>query len=228
MRVRGAELVVRALEAEGVRFTFGIPGTHNTELYDALARSSVRPVLVTSELAAAFLADGISSTTEQTGVLTVVPGAGVTHALSGIAEAFMDTVPLVVLACGIRSDTGAAYQLHAIDQLALLRPVTKAAWRVEHVDAIVPRVREAFRLARAGAPGPVAVEIPADLMLLTHDAAAPEPLSPPRAHPSPRRSWSPRRPAGSRRRGVPLFTWGWARPAQRRGSLSWPSAWGRR
>ncbi len=206
MRIRGAELVVKALEAEGVRFTFGIPGTHNTELYDALERSPVvRPVLVTSELAAAFLADGISRTTAQTGVLTVVPGAGVTHALSGIAEAFMDTVPMVVLACGIRSDTGAAYQLHAIDQLAVLRPVTKAAWRVEHVDAIVPRVREAFRLARSGTPGPVAVEIPADLMLLTHDATRPEarPPAPGAAEPAPELvEEAARRLAAARRPGL--------------------------
>jgi acetolactate synthase-1/2/3 large subunit len=170
MRTTGAELVVRVLEEEGVRFTFGIPGTHNIELYDALDRSSlVAPVLVTDEQAASFMADGAARSTGAVGVLNLVPGAGVTHALSGIAEAHMDSVPLVVLACGIRNDTGRAYQLHDIDQLALLRPVTKGAWRVEAPEQIVPLLRAAFALARSGTPGPVAVEIPANYYLLAHD-----------------------------------------------------------
>ena len=168
MKVRGADIVVRALEDEGVTHTFGIPGTHNIELYDALERSEkVTPVLVTDEQAASFIACGISSSSGQVGVLNVVPGAGVTHALSGIAEAFLDTVPLVVLACGIRSDTGRAYQLHAIDQLAVLRPVTKEVIAVRDAADLYPAVRRAFHLARAGVPGPVAVEVPANLYLLT-------------------------------------------------------------
>jgi len=167
--VRGSELVVRALVEEGVRWTFGIPGTHNTELYDALERSPVEPVLVTSEHAAAFLADGLARSTGEVGVLVVVPGAGVTHALSGIAEAWMDQVPLVVLATGIRSDTGTSFQLHAIDQLAVLEPVTKAAWRVSRASDLASTVRRAFQLARRSPRGPVAVEIPAELMLLVQD-----------------------------------------------------------
>ncbi len=165
-KIRGSELVVQALLAEGVRWTFGIPGTHNTELYDALERSPIEPVLVTSEHAAAFLADGLARSTGEVGVLVVVPGAGVTHALSGIAEAWMDQVPLVVLATGIRTDTGASFQLHAIDQLGVLGPVTKAAWRAARAGAIYPTIRRAFQLARRSPRGPVAVEIPAELMLL--------------------------------------------------------------
>ncbi len=169
-RTRGSRLVVQALEDEGVPFAFGIPGTHNIELYDALAASAtVRPILVTDEQAASFLADGYGRSSGGVGVLNVVPGAGVTHALSGIAEAFMDNVPLVVLACGIRADTGAAYQLHAIDQCAVLRPVTKAVYRVEQADDIYPQIRRAFQLARRPTPGPVAVEVPANLMMLTQE-----------------------------------------------------------
>jgi acetolactate synthase I/II/III large subunit len=172
MKARGARLVVEALEAEGARFTFGIPGTHNIELYDALEDSrQITPVLVTDEQSAGFAADGVSRSSDSVGVVNLVPGAGVTHALSGIAEAFLDTVPLVVLSCGIRSDTGRAFQLHAIDQLALLRPVCKAVFAVATADEITPTVRRAFRLARAGAPGPVAVEIPANLYLLTQEIA---------------------------------------------------------
>lgn len=170
MKLRGSDIVVRALEDAGARFTFGIPGTHNIELYDALDRSeTVVPVLVTDEQCASFMADGVSRTSEITGVVNVVPGAGVTHALSGIAEAYMDNVPLVVLACGIRSDTGKAFQLHAIDQLALLRPITKATLRPESAQEIYPAVRRAFDLARLGTPGPVAVEIPAEFYMLTQE-----------------------------------------------------------
>ena len=175
MKMRGGDIVVRALEDEGVTLTFGIPGTHNIELYDALERSTkIRPILVTDEQSASFMADAVSRTSETIGVANVVPGAGVTHTLSGVGEAYMDNVPLLVLTCGIRLDTGRAYQLHDIDQLAILRPVTKAALRPERSEDIYATVRRAIRLARAGTPGPVAVEIPANLYLLSQD---PGPLS---------------------------------------------------
>ena len=165
-KVNGADLVVKALAAEGVRLTFGIPGTHNIELYDALDRSpGITPVLVTDEQSASFMADAVSRSGAGVGVANVVPGAGVTHCLSGVAEAYMDTVPLVVLTCGIRNDTGKAYQLHDIDQLALLAPVTKATFRVERADQLFPTVRHAFDVARRDAPGPVAVEVPAQQLL---------------------------------------------------------------
>jgi len=170
MKLRGSTLVVRALEDAGARFAFGIPGTHNIELYDALEQSTlVTAVLITDEQSAGFLADGVSRSSSSIGVVNVVPGAGVTHCLSGIAEALLDGIPMVVLACGIRSDSGRAYQLHDIDQAALLRPVTKAVLRPETPADIYATVRRAFDLARAGTPGPVAVEIPAEYYLLTHD-----------------------------------------------------------
>lgn len=184
MRVRGAELIVRALEDEGVRFTFGIPGTHNIELYDSLERSeTVAPILVTDEQSASFMADGVARSTGGVGVVNVVPGAGVTHALSGIAEAFVDNIPLVVLACGIRTDTGKAYQLHAIDQAAVLRPVTKTVLTIQRAEDLYDTVRRAFRLTRAGPPGPVAVEVPANLLMLTQEAPEPDRDQPPLPEP---------------------------------------------
>jgi acetolactate synthase-1/2/3 large subunit len=169
MKIRGADIVVRALEDEGARFTFGIPGTHNIELYDALERSSIMPVLVTDEQCASFMADGVSRTSGEVGVVNVVPGAGVTHCLSGVAEAYMDGIPLVVLTCGIRTDTGNAYQLHDIDQAAILRPITKGVLRPDTPGELYAAIRRAFALARRGTPGPVAVEIPANYYLLTHE-----------------------------------------------------------
>ena len=169
MKIRGSQLVVAALEDAGARFTFGIPGTHNIELYDALEDSTVTPVLVTDEQGASFMADGVSRSSDTVGVVNVVPGAGVAHCLSGVAEALLDQVPLVVLACGIRRDTGRAFQLHDIDQAALLAPVTKAVLQPRTAAELYPAVRRAFDLARHGAPGPVAVEVPAELYMLTQE-----------------------------------------------------------
>lgn len=186
MRRTGASLVVQALADEHVPFTFGIPGTHNIELYDALAESeTVRPVLVTDEQSASFMADAVWRASGQLGCANVVPGAGLTHALSGIAEASMDNIPMLVLGCGIRRDTGRAFQLHDIDQMALVRPVTKAQLRPERGEELYATIREACRVARAGPPGPVFVEIPANLYLTTHDVAlAPPPPSPAAPMPS--------------------------------------------
>ena len=174
----GADSVVRALEDEDVPFAFGIPGTHNIELYDALARSaSVTPVLVTDEQSASFMADGVWRASGRLGCVALVPGAGLTHALSGIAEAYLDTVPMLVLGCGVRRDTGMAFQLHDIDQVALARPVTKSEMRPERGADLYRTVREACRIARAGVPGPVFVEVPAELYLLAHEGDAAPALS---------------------------------------------------
>ena len=102
--------------------------------------------------------------------VNVVPGAGLTHAMSGIAEAFLDCVPMLVLGCGIRRDTGRAYQLHDVDQLALARPVTKAQLLPARGADLYDVVRRACRIARSGTPGPVFVEVPADQYLFRHDA----------------------------------------------------------
>lgn len=169
-RMTGGEIVVRALEDEGIAFTFGIPGTHNIELYDALAQSTkVRPILVTDEQSASFMADGLWRASGQLGCVNLVPGAGLTHALSGIAEAFMDNVPMLVLGCGIRRDTTHAFQLHDIDQQSIVAPVSKAQFRPQDGHELYAMVRSACALARGGAPGPVFVEVPANLYLLKQE-----------------------------------------------------------
>src|SRR5919202_1595312 len=147
MKLSGAQIVVRALEDEGIALAFGIPGTHNIELYDALAESErVRAVLVTDEQSASFMADGAWRASGRLACVNVVPGAGLTHALSGIAEAFMDTIPMLVLGCGIRRDSAMGYQLHDVDQLAMVKPVTKAALRPQNGGEIYSTIRRACRI----------------------------------------------------------------------------------
>ena len=166
-----ASLLREALEYVGVRYTFGIPGVHNTEIYDELAKSSsITPVLVTHEGGGAFMADAVSRSGTSLGTLVIVPAAGVTHAASGIAEAFLDGIPMLVIAGGIRRDTGRQYQLHDVDQHAFLKPITKGTWLVERHADVIPTIYEAVRVATSGEPGPVFVEIPVNLQLLTGDA----------------------------------------------------------
>jgi acetolactate synthase I/II/III large subunit len=169
MGIPGGRIVVRALEDAGVPFAFGIPGTHNIELYDALAESdAVRPILVTDEQSASFMADAVWRASGRLGCVNVVPGAGLTHAMSGIAEAWLDTIPLLVLGCGIRRDSGHGYQLHDVDQLAMVAPVTKARFRPDTGESLYRAIREACRIAVEGVPGPVFIEVPANLYLFTH------------------------------------------------------------
>ena len=177
----GGRLVVRALEDEGIELAFGIPGTHNIELYDALAKSErVRTILVTDEQSASFMADGAWRASGRMACVNVVPGAGLTHAMSGIAEAFMDTVPMLVLGCGIRRDTRRAFQLHDVDQAAMVAPVTKAQLRPATARELYATIRKACEIARSGAPGPVFVEVPAELYLLSHDVSDEVPFIPAR------------------------------------------------
>jgi acetolactate synthase-1/2/3 large subunit len=166
MKKTAAWLVREALEQIGVEFTFGIPGVHNIELYDELRESErIQPVLVSHEGGAAFMADAVSRASEHIGVLVVVPAAGLTHAMSGIGEAFLDGIPMLVISGGVRTDMEQGFQLHDIDQQALMRPLTKATYKVESHDEVVATVYRAYRTAVEGEPGPVYIELPANLQL---------------------------------------------------------------
>lgn len=161
MKKTGAALARFALEQLGVSHTFGIPGVHNTELYDELnASPSIQPVLVTHECGAAFMADAFSRTGSSIGTLVIVPAAGVTHAASGIGEAGLDGIPMLILSGGIHSESGRHFQLHDIDQHALLAPITKASFRILSHAEVIPTLYEAYRIATGGEPGPVFVELP--------------------------------------------------------------------
>ncbi|MBF0257669.1 MAG: thiamine pyrophosphate-binding protein [Desulfamplus sp.] len=162
----GAWLAVHALEQLPVSHIFGIPGVHNTELYDALNSSDkIRPTLVTHECNAAFMADAISRTSDRIGVLLIVPAAGITHAMSGIGEAFLDGIPMLIISGGIRKDIRFSYQLHEMDQASLLKNVTKKSYLIKHQQEIIPTIFEAYEVATSGEPGPVFIEIPVNLQL---------------------------------------------------------------
>jgi acetolactate synthase-1/2/3 large subunit len=166
LKKTGAWLAVHALEQLPISHTFGIPGVHNTELYDRLNSSKkIKPLLVTHELGAAFMADAVSRTSHQIGTLVVVPAAGLTHAMSGIGEAFLDGIPMLVISGGVRRDIDASFQLHDLDQQKLLQAVTKAQFRVKQHSEIMPVIFQAFNIAISGEPGPVFVEIPVDIQL---------------------------------------------------------------
>lgn len=166
MKKTGASLVVYALEQIGVKHTFGIPGVHNTEIYDELNKSkTIEPILVTHEGAGAFASDGISRTSDTIGTCVIVPAAGLTHAMSGIGEAFLDGIPMLVISGGVRRDTGKSYQLHQVDQGQILDGLIKRYFLVEDHQSIVTTIYKAYQTAIEGEPGPVFVEIPAEIQM---------------------------------------------------------------
>jgi acetolactate synthase-1/2/3 large subunit len=166
MKKTGAWLVRYALEQISVKHTFGIPGVHNTEIYDELNKSElIQPVLVTHEGGAAFMADAISRTSGYLGTILIVPAAGVTHAASGIGEAFLDGIPMLIISGGIRTDSDKTYQLHDVDQHTLLAPITKKTFKIETHEQIIPAIFDACQIAYEGEPGPVFVEVPVNLQL---------------------------------------------------------------
>lgn len=166
MKKTGAWLVRYALEELGVTHTFGIPGVHNTELYDELNLSKkIEPVLVTHECGGAFMAEAISRTSDTIGTLVIVPAAGASHAASGIGEAYLDGIPLLVISGGVRSDSEFGYQLHEMEQLAMMAPITKQTYKLERHEDIVPTLFEAYDVATSGEPGPVFIEVPVNIQL---------------------------------------------------------------
>lgn len=170
MKKTGAWLARHALEQLGIRYTFGIPGVQNTELYDELNNSSsITPLLVSHEGGGAFMADALSRLSNTVGTLVVVPAAGLTHAASGIGEAFLDGVPMLVICGGVRTDIPWKYQLHQMDLHQFMRGITKATYMIERHDQIVPMIFDAYRTATSGEPGPVFIELPANLQLFVGD-----------------------------------------------------------
>ena len=151
----GAAALVEALLAEGTACVFGIPGAQENELWDEMKSRHLPYLLVTHEYSAACMADGAARSTGRPGVLCIVPGPGVTNALTGIGEALLDSVPLVCVVGDVaRGEKYRRFQVHELPQVALLQPVTKAVYAVSNACEIPGAVRQAFQLAIAGEPGP--------------------------------------------------------------------------
>ncbi len=161
----GARALVDALLSEGVSCVFGIPGAQENELWDEMKSRGLGYLLVTHEFSAACMADGVSRSTGRPGVICIVPGPGLTNALTGIGEALLDSVPMVCVvgdvACG---DKYKPFQVHELPQVGLLRQITKGVFDAQHACDIPGAVRQAFQLAQQGEPGPTAVVVPYNLL----------------------------------------------------------------
>ena len=186
MNKSGAWLTQYALEQLGITHTFGIPGVQNAEIYHQLNQSEqITPLLVNHEMNAAFMADAVSrSKAGSVGTMLIVSGSGVTHACSGIAEAYLAGIPLLVIA-GADSEISANSQLSAnskqsgyssIDAKEILKSLTKAIYSISDQQHIVDTLFTAYRVATSGRPGPVFVEIPLDIQMLSANIEEPLPL----------------------------------------------------
>src|SRR5262249_10285074 len=181
-RLTGAQALVEALRQECVGCVYGIPGPPEDGLWDAFKGRHLPYLLVTHEFSAAAMADGYARSTGRPGVLCVVPGPGLTNSLTGLGESLLDSVPVVCIVGDIACcDKYRPFQVHSLPTVPLLQQVTKAVLPVRQVGEIPSAVRQAFRLAEAGEPGPVAVVVPYNLLIEAHNFHAP----PAGAHPLP-------------------------------------------
>lgn len=165
--VNGSTAVSEALRSLGVECVFGLPGTQTVELFEALRASRIRTVLATHELAAAFMANGYARGSGRAGVVVTIPGPGFTWAMTGIAEASLDSAAVVHLVGPSAVVPGRRFQLQAIDQAGIAGPLVKAYVRVavdreggpESTARVAARLGSAFGVALEGGPGPVVVEL---------------------------------------------------------------------
>jgi acetolactate synthase-1/2/3 large subunit len=160
----GGEMVARALEDEGVEFIFGYPGGAVLHIYDALFKDSKIPhILVRHEQAATHAADGYARATGKTGVALVTSGPGATNAITGIATAYMDSIPMVVLSGQVQSHLIGEDAFQETDMIGISRPIVKHSFMVKSAEEIPVIMKKAFYIAATGRPGPVVIDIPKDL-----------------------------------------------------------------
>jgi acetolactate synthase-1/2/3 large subunit len=164
MMLSGAEIVVRCLQEEKVEYVFGYPGGAVLFLYDELFKQDqVRHVLVRHEQAAVHAADGYARSTEKVGVALVTSGPGATNAVTGIATAYCDSIPLVIISGQVPTAAIGQDAFQEVDTVGITRPCVKHNFLVKRVEDIAPTIKKAFYLARTGRPGPVLVDIPKDI-----------------------------------------------------------------
>lgn len=164
VRLSGAEIVVQCLKDEGVEHVFGYPGGAVLHIYDALfQQDDIKHILVRHEQGAAHAADGYARSTGQPGVALVTSGPGATNAVTGIATAFMDSVPLVVLSGQVAVPMVGSDAFQEVDTVGITRPCVKHNFLVKDVHDLALTIRKAFYIATTGRPGPVVVDIPKDV-----------------------------------------------------------------
>ena len=160
----GGEMIVRALEDEGVEHIFGYPGGAALHIYDALFKAEKVPhILVRHEQAATHAADGYARATGKPGVVLVTSGPGATNAITGIATAYMDSIPLVVISGQVQSHLIGEDAFQETDMIGVSRPIVKHSFLVQKSEDIPSTIKKAFFIASTGRPGPVVVDIPKDL-----------------------------------------------------------------
>src|SRR5437763_911768 len=160
----GAEIVIRCLKAEGVEFVFGYPGGAVLHIYDAIFRQKdVRHILVRHEQGAIHAADGYARATGKPGVALVTSGPGVTNAVTGIATAYMDSIPMVVLTGQVSTPAIGEDAFQECDTVGITRPTVKHNFLVKDVNDLAITIKKAFHIATTGRPGPVLVDIPKDI-----------------------------------------------------------------
>ncbi len=164
----GSEILVRCLQAEGVKYLWGYPGGAVLYIYDALYKQdSIEHVLVRHEQAAVHAADGYARATGEVGVALVTSGPGVTNAITGIATAYMDSIPMVIITGQVPTPAIGLDAFQECDTVGITRPIVKHNYLVKDVRDLALTLKKAFHIARTGRPGPVVVDIPKDVSLKT-------------------------------------------------------------
>ncbi|WP_396268818.1 acetolactate synthase 3 catalytic subunit [Ideonella sp.] len=162
----GSQILVRCLQAEGVKFIWGYPGGSVLYIYDALyQQDTIQHVLVRHEQAAVHAADGYARATGDVGVALVTSGPGVTNAVTGIATAYMDSIPMVIITGQVPTPAIGLDAFQECDTVGITRPIVKHNFLVKDVRDLAMTLKKAFHIARTGRPGPVVVDIPKDVSL---------------------------------------------------------------
>ncbi|HJA65783.1 MAG TPA: biosynthetic-type acetolactate synthase large subunit [Candidatus Mediterraneibacter cottocaccae] len=165
MQLNGAEIVIECLKEQGVDTVFGYPGGAILNVYDALYahRDEIRHILTSHEQGASHAADGYARATGKVGVCLATSGPGATNLVTGIATAYMDSIPIVAITCNVGVSLLGKDSFQEIDIAGITMPITKHNFIVKDVTNLADTIRRAFRIARSGRPGPVLVDIPKDV-----------------------------------------------------------------
>jgi acetolactate synthase I/II/III large subunit len=182
MKMTGAQALIKSLEMEGVEVMFGLPGGAILPVYDPLLDSSIRHILVRHEQGAGHAAEGYAHATGRPGVAMVTSGPAATNIVTPLCDAYMDSIPLVVVTGQVPSTAIGSDAFQECDTTGITMPVTKHNWLITSAQDIPTVVREAFHVATTGRPGPVLVDIPKDISNATMDWYWPESLDMPGFH----------------------------------------------